>query len=149
MAKRGTQFSVQVVPTHRLSEAALTRLSWQGDLRGRSRGLEGVCAEGRSCRGTPHTSPAASPSSCTLSGAAECKHLRRLLLGGGGGDTPTFSIHVRTDQHVGDFTLLHWDGAVTEWAHRDPNILGECKGTLMCSIGKMIFTEILFTRVTF
>ena len=27
--------------------------------------------------------------------------------------------------------------------------LGECKGTLMCSIGKMIFTEILFTRITF
>ena len=27
--------------------------------------------------------------------------------------------------------------------------LGECKGTLMCSVGKMIFTEILFTRVTF
>ena len=29
------------------------------------------------------------------------------------------------------------------------NYLGECKGTLMCSVGKMIFTEILFTPVTF
>ena len=27
--------------------------------------------------------------------------------------------------------------------------LGESKGTLMCSIGEMIFTEILFTRITF
>lgn len=87
-----------------------------------------------------HLSPPAA-----LPGAAERKHLCRLLPRG----TPTVSIHVRTDHHIGDLPPFHWDGAVTEWAHRDPDILGECKGTLMCSIGKMIFTEILFTRITF
>ena len=50
---------------------------------------------------------------------AALPHLRRLLPRG----TPTVSIHVRTYHHIGDLPPFHWDGAVTEWAHRDPDIL--------------------------
>lgn len=61
----------------------------------------------------------------------------------------TVSVNVIANHHVWYLALFHWDGGITEWAYRDLNILLECKRTLMCSVCKMVFTEILFTRITF
>lgn len=80
----------------------------------------------------------------SLSGAAVCENLVSV--------PPrvrdAISVHVLADHHIRDLTSLHRDGGITEWTHRDLHILLECKGTLMTRVGKMVFTEVLFTGVT-
>lgn len=58
------------------------------------------------------------------------------------------SVHVLSNHHVWDLTSLDRDRDITEGTHGHLHILLECKWTLMARIGKMVFTEILFTRVT-
>lgn len=77
------------------------------------------------------------------SGAPVPKHL---LVPPGARLTP--SVHVRTNHGVGQLPLSHWDWAVTKWADWDLDVLLVGQGTVVCSAGKMVFAEILFTRVT-
>lgn len=58
------------------------------------------------------------------------------------------SVHVLSNHHIWDLASFHRDGDITEGTHGNLHILLECKGTLMTGIGKMVFTEILFTCVT-
>lgn len=79
----------------------------------------------------------------SLFGAAMCENLVSVPPGVKG----AISVHVLADHHIWDLTSLHRDGGIAEWTHRHLHVLLERKGTLMTHVGKMVFTEILFTGV--